>query len=121
MKKKAKKILIADDDPAIVDALQFMLEETGYEVITTLSGEAVPKMFEQKPDLLLLDIWMSGQDGREICRKLKSQASTGKIPIMMISANKDTEEIAKVSGANDFLSKPFEMDELLKKVDHLIG
>lgn len=121
MDKKLKKILIADDDPAIVDALAFMLKETGYQVITTVNGSSVPELYNQKPDLLLLDIWMSGQDGREICKKLKSQNTTKKTPIMMISANKDTEEIAKAAGANDFLSKPFEMDDLLKKINQLIG
>lgn len=110
------KILVADDDPAIVDALQFMLEEEGYEVATTVDADAVTKFVVDKPDLVLLDIWMSGQDGREICKYLKTQESTKQIPIIMISANKDTEKIAKESGANDFIAKPFEMDELLGKI-----
>ena len=116
-KETAKKsIVVADDDPAIVDALQFMLEEEGYSVRTTVDGQTVSVMFEEEPDLLLLDIWMSGQDGRDICKALKSQASTRHIPIIMISANKDTEQIAKEAGADDFLSKPFEMEDLLEKV-----
>lgn len=111
-----KTILVADDDPAILDSIQIILEDEGYNVITTVNGETVAKMFEEQPDLLLLDIWMSGQDGRDICKALKSQDTTRHIPIIMISANKDTEEMAKISGANDFLSKPFEIDDLLKKV-----
>jgi DNA-binding response OmpR family regulator len=111
-----KKILIADDDPAIVDALQFMLEEAGYKVTITVEGEKVEKLVLQKPDLLLLDIWMSGSDGRKICKRLKTNRNTSDIPVIMISANKDTEEYSKQAGADDFISKPFEMEELLQKV-----
>lgn len=111
-----KTILVADDDPAILDSIQIILEDEGYEVLTTVNGETVGKMFEEQPDLLLLDIWMSGQDGRDICKALKSQDTTRHIPIIMISANKDTEEMSKIAGANDFISKPFEIDELLNKV-----
>lgn len=118
--KRTKKILLADDDPAIVDSMQLMLETVGYEVDTTVDGETVLKMEEELPDLLLLDIWMSGQDGREICKYLKSQKDTQHIPIIMISANKDTAKIAKESGANDFLAKPFEMSDLLAKVEKYI-
>lgn len=116
-----KKILLADDDPAIVDSMQLMLEMVGYQVETTVDGETVLKMQEELPDLLLLDIWMSGQDGREICKHLKSKKDTQNIPIIMISANKDTAQIAKESGANDFLAKPFEMNDLLAKVEKYIN
>lgn len=120
-KSTGKRILIADDDPAIVDALQFMLEESGYQVEATIEGEKVPEMIRKKPDLLLLDIWMSGQDGREICKNLKSDSDTRDIPVIMISANKDTEKISKEAGADSFLAKPFEMEELLKKVKSYIN
>jgi CheY-like chemotaxis protein len=111
-----KKILVADDDPSILEAIQLILEDAGYEVITAVDGEAIYKMEKDYPDLLLLDIWMSGQDGREICKFLKNRDTTKDIPIVMISANKDTEEIAKEAGADDFITKPFEMNDLLKKV-----
>ena len=61
------------------------------------------------PDLLLIDIWMSGVDGRDICRLLKSNSATKHIPIMMISASRDNGQSALDSGANDFLGKPLEM------------
>ena len=113
---KNKKILIADDDPAIVDALRMMLEIEGYEVQTTVNGETVRMVKDALPDLILLDIWMSGQDGRDIAKHLKNQRETQHIPIVMISANKDAEQIARESGANDFLSKPFDIDDLLEMV-----
>jgi CheY-like chemotaxis protein len=116
MKDTQKKILVADDDPAICDAVQFMLEEEGYEVDTTVNGETIYKMEKNYPDVLLLDIWMSGQDGREICKYLKNKESTKRIPIIMVSASRDIEESAKEAGANDFLAKPFKMDDLLSKI-----
>lgn len=112
----SKKILIADDDPAIVDSIKMMLELEGYEVKTTTNGETVYKMEKEYPDLLLLDIWMSGQDGREICKFLKKEPHTKRIPIIMVSASRDVKEVAKEAGADDFLEKPFEREELLKKI-----
>ena len=112
-----KKILVADDDPAIVDAIQLMLELYDYEVSTTVDGETIYKMENEYPDLLLLDIWMSGQDGREICKYLKNKPLTKHIPIIMISASRDIIQSAKDSGADDFIAKPFQMDELLTKIE----
>ncbi len=111
-----KKILIADDDPAIVDAVQLMLELYDYEVSTTVDGETIFKMEKEYPDLLLLDIWMSGQDGREICKYLKNNPLTKHIPIIMISASRDIIQSAKDAGADDFITKPFQMDELLTMI-----
>ena len=108
-----KKILVVDDNTAILDALKIMLEDAGYEVETTVDGATVKDMKEPLPDLLLLDIWMSGVDGRDVCRLLKSTPATKHIPVIMISAAKDTEQIAKDSGADDFISKPFQMEHLL--------
>ncbi len=111
-----KKILAADDDPAILEVLTFMLEDAGYDVKTTVNGQTEQMAQEFLPDLILLDIWMAGSDGRTICKSLKSHKLTQRIPIIIISANKDTTRIAKEIGADDFLSKPFEMEELLQKV-----
>jgi len=108
--------MIADDDPSILDALKQIFESEGYEVETSINGETVSKIHEFQPDILLLDIWMSGVDGRDICKKLKSQPKTQHIPIIMVSANNDTKGIALAVGADDFVAKPFEMQELLVKV-----
>ncbi len=111
-----KRILVADDDPAILDSVKMLLEDEGYIVEVTANGETVKKLQNDLPNLLILDIWMSGIDGRTICRYLKQSDSTKHVPIIMFSANKDTALHAKESGANDFLEKPFEIDELLGKV-----
>lgn len=117
MTMQLKKILVADDDPAIVDSIRMILEVEGYDVDTTVDGETIYKMEKEYPDVLLLDIWMSGQDGRDICRYLKNDPLTLHIPIIMISASRDIEVSAKDAGADDFLAKPFEMDDLISKVE----
>ncbi len=111
-----KKILVADDDPAIVDSMKTILEMEGYEVDTTEDGGDVYKLSGNFPDLMLLDIRMSGYDGREICRYLKQKPKTRNIPIIMISANLDMQQSARDSGADDFIAKPFNLDDLLSKV-----
>lgn len=119
MSQKHKKIMIADDDPGIVDAVEMILEFEGYEVTSTVDGSTVLDMKAELPDLLLLDIWMSGEDGRDICRQLKHNELTKRIPVIMISASRDIKESAMASGADDFLAKPFEMNELLQKIEDL--
>jgi len=119
MSVKQKKIMIADDDPGIVDAVEMILEFEGYEVTSTVDGSTVLDMREDLPDLLLLDIWMSGEDGRDICKKLKQDPLTKNIPVIMISASRDIKQSAIDAGADDFLAKPFEMNDLLKKIEEL--
>ncbi|WP_214069971.1 response regulator [Mucilaginibacter sp. dw_454] len=114
-----KKIMIADDDPGIVDAIEMLLEFEGYQVTTTGDGADVLDLKDELPDLLLLDIWMSGEDGRDICKKLKQLETTKNIPVIMISASRDIKESAMAAGADDFLAKPFEMNELLDKIKNL--
>jgi DNA-binding response OmpR family regulator len=121
MKKQQRhKILVVDDDPGIVDMLSIMLVDAGYQAEIATDTTTVEKLKTNLPDLILLDIWMSGIDGGEICKQLKKQEETKNIPIIMISANKDTELIANKSGANDFIVKPFEMNVLLTKVKNLL-
>lgn len=112
----SKRVLIAEDDEGILDAMKIMLEMEGYEVKTTVDGQALHDMEEDLPDLLLLDIWMPGMDGRAICTYLKSQERTQHIPIILMSASKDTEKSAREAGADEFLAKPFELDELVDMV-----
>lgn len=115
-----KTILIADDDEGILDATQAILEFEGYHVNITLDGSAVLRLQGDLPDLLLLDIWMSGQDGTDICRQLKSNHDTKQLPVLMISASRDIEQYALDAGADDFLAKPYEMEALLEKVRRLL-
>lgn len=115
-----KKVMVADDDQGILGVIRLILEDEGYEVLVTSNGETLKKVIDTQPHVLLLDIWMSGHDGQEICRYLKSNDDTKHIPIILFSANKDTALKAKECGADDFLAKPFEIDELLAKVQQFV-
>lgn len=109
-----KKILIAEDDKAIVEVVKIILENEGYEVLFADQGEAVHKaVIEYKPDMILLDIWLFGEDGGEIAKEIKSKSHSKSIPLVMMSANNETEKITKETGANDFLLKPFNIDDLI--------
>lgn len=112
--------MIADDDPGILDAVGILLEFEGYQVQSTLNGSVLLTMEDELPDLVLLDIWMSGADGRDICKQLKQKNATRKIPVVLISASKDIERSALEAGADDFLEKPFEIDILLQKIEQQI-
>ena len=116
-----KKVMIADDDPGILDAVTAMLEFGGYDVSSTSDGATVLEITDQLPDLLLLDIWMSGTDGRDVCKELKKRDFSKNMPIIMISASTELERSAKDAGADDFLEKPFDMEELLNKIGHFLG
>jgi|SRR5882672_5885787 len=114
---KKHTIVVADDDPAILEAMKLMLEFYDFEVKTIADGMVVSKLLSFKPTLLLLDICMPGVDGREICKELKATASTKDIPVIMISANYDIADASRDSGADDYLAKPFEVQDLLKKIN----
>ena len=119
MEQQAKKILVVDDDPDILDALQFMLEDAGYEVTTTEKGDYAENLHDTNgglPDVIILDVLLSGKDGRLICQRLKDQEETRHIPIIMISAHPNARQSVKAVGADDFVAKPFDMDELLAKI-----
>lgn len=116
-----KKILVADDDAAIVDVMQLLLQEEGYDVITTLTADNVEELTGEKPDMVLLDIWMSGVNGNEICKRIKANEATKNIPVVMFSANRDVKDIAMESGADDFIAKPFEINDLLNIVRKYAG
>ena len=113
-----KRILIVDDDLSILECLQIILEEAGYEVVALSDGgNVLIKIIEANPHLVLLDIWLSGGvDGREITRKLKSGKDTQHIPVILISALSNIERLVKNSYADEFVAKPFELDDVLQKV-----
>jgi CheY-like chemotaxis protein len=113
--------MIVDDDPAILDSIGLLLEFEGYQVTTVSNPSSLFNLQDGFPDLFLLDIWMSGTDGRDVCKFLKQQTATNKIPVVMISASREIEKSAKEAGADDFISKPFETSELLEKVRQYIN
>jgi DNA-binding response OmpR family regulator len=116
------KVLVVDDDLDILAVMQLLLKMKGFEVETTTKGEETfTKVETFKPDLILLDVLLSGYDGRIICKQLKSQDQTRTIPIIMFSAHPNAVETIHEYGADDFIAKPFDVNELLSKVNHQIS
>ncbi len=116
-----RRILVVDDDPDILDAIRFTLEDEGYAITTTEKGEYAENLHDGNgglPDLIILDVLLSGRDGRTICRHLKSRDDTKHIPIIMISAHPDAAESSAEVGADAFLAKPWDIDELLALIAH---
>ena len=107
-----KKILVIDDCEAILDVVKITLEMEGYEVSTSLTGECFQQMEHDPPDLILLDVVLSGEDGGEIGQRLKSEEQTRHIPVILLSAHAGLRETAERCSANDYLVKPFRLTEL---------
>jgi len=117
------KILIVDDYAANVKLLERNLQAAGYETVAAWDGEeALLKVKAERPDLILLDIMLPKIDGFEVCRRLRADEATAVIPIIMITALKDTEDRIHglEAGGDDFLSKPFDRGELLARVKSLL-
>jgi CheY-like chemotaxis protein len=117
MLSKKKKLLVVDDEQDILEFLKVILEDEGYIVVTTDKDDYLEGLNNDAlPDLILLDLLLSGQDGRKIVKHLKMQEHTKHIPIIMFSAHPGAQEITRQAGANDFVAKPFEIDLLLNKI-----
>lgn len=110
-------IFVLDDDPAIVEVTQLILQEDGYEVVVGYSeNDLYSALSKQRPALILMDIWLAQSDGGEITRKLKADPATKDIPVILFSALNEIQTLSKNAGADGFLRKPYEMDTLLSLV-----
>src|SRR5215212_6779367 len=106
------KILIVDDDPGILMALEMALQDEGYETEPVTRYAGVEQQVESDPPgLIILDVLLSGDDGREICRKLKSLPATAHVPVILMSAHPNARASASEAGADDYLPKPFDIDD----------
>lgn len=117
-------ILVIDDDPDILDAIRVMLEDEGYCVQTSKKGDYAESLRDGNgglPDLIILDVLLSGKDGRAICRRLKERNDTKHIPIIMMSAHPDAERSVKGVGADAFIAKPFSLDGFLDLVQRQLS
>ena len=113
------KILVVDDEPSIVDVLTRFLTREGYDVVTASNGlEALQQVHQEQPDLILLDVTMPVLDGFSVCAQLKGDERTALIPITMLTGLDDREHRTRgiESGADDFLTKPFEQSTLRARI-----
>ncbi len=116
-------ILVVDDEPHIAQILKFTLEKATYHVFTAENGQdALDKIQELQPNLVILDIMMPIMDGYEVCRKMREDFKMNQIPVIMLSAKGELPEIVKglESGANEYLIKPYSNEELLLRVRNVL-
>ena len=120
----AKKILIVDDEPDVLKVAVGRLKKAGYDTIQAVNGqEGLDAIRGKKPDLVLLDLAMPGINGYEVCRQAKGDEATKDIPIILFTASiatKTIDEKVKELGADDFIIKPFNHEELLEKIGRVL-
>jgi len=115
-----QRILAVDDDKDILEILQLILEDKGYEVETLTDGRNLFTTIQQyHPDLIILDIMLGNMDGRKLCQEVKAQAHTNNIPVILLSASHAVQRhnLHKNGNPDDFIAKPFDIDDLLNSVE----
>jgi len=117
----AKKVIVVEDNRDILDLMQYILEDEGYEVISSIDGSVLSNVEQHDPALIILDNSLTTEKGSNICRTLKSNPSTAKYPIILVSAMNEIEDIAKECLADACLPKPFDINELIAVVKQYIA
>jgi CheY-like chemotaxis protein len=118
-----KKILVADDEPSVLEAVVETLQDT-YEVLTAKDGQEVFDVLKKtKPDVILLDMMMPIMDGIEVCKKLKKDEETAKIPVMFLTAKGQITDIERgfTVGGDSYIVKPFSPTRLLEKIGNMLS
>ena len=119
-----KRILLVEDEKDLVMAVTFRLEDAGYEVITDSDGEeGLGKAKSEKPDLIILDLMLPKMNGYRVCSLLKNDKSSSAIPIIMFTARARfvDKKMSEDAGADAYITKPFKSQELLSKIEELLG
>ncbi|WP_233524498.1 response regulator [Mucilaginibacter conchicola] len=119
----ARRILVIDDDEDILEILNIIFQENGYDIVMSNTGEAAEHIRVIQPDLILLDVRIIGsaKNGPEICKEIKSQLETRHLPVMLVSAESDLSVIAKECGADAYIRKPFDIFDLLAKTEECLA
>jgi len=120
----SKKILLVDDEPDILKVVIFRQKASGYQVVAASDGsEAFEAAEREKPDLIMLDVNMPVMDGIQALEKLKSDEGTKNIPVIMLTAKTQSQDIEKAMslGANDYIGKPFDHMVLLGKIKNILS
>jgi len=114
-----KRVLVIDDEPALVDLVRTWLESKDYEVISAYNGiEGLREAIGKEPAVVILDLMMPGMDGFEVLTRLRREPKTRETPVIILTAKRDTECLfrAKELGSTDYMMKPFSLRDLLKLV-----
>lgn len=116
-----KKIMVCDDDQGILDVIQMLLETENFTVYTEVhSPNLISSIQLYSPDLLLLDLWMPFLAGDELLKTIRHNEEIKNLPVIVLSASVDGSDIAQDAGANAFIAKPFDMNDLISKVKGLL-
>ncbi len=119
-----RTVLVVDDEEIMRNALKRVLENENFNVMVAEDGFALSKVLESTTlDLILLDVNLPWVDGFELCHLVKSHEALNQVPVIMVSGRKATEDVQKAMamGANDFISKPFDVDYLLNSINRALG
>ena len=119
-----KRVLVADDEPSIVTALEFLLSREGYEVQVARNGEEALRLVEHAPpDLVLLDVMMPLKSGHEVCQRIRSRPEWRGVKIVMLTAKGGDAEVSRGIdvGADLYVTKPFSTRELMERIRSLLG
>lgn len=118
----ARKILLVEDDTAVLEATSEVLLDEGYDVITAPNGrEALARVAGGLPDVVLLDLMMPVMNGWQFVQEFRKIEGTELVPLIILSAGRDVAQSAKTLGARDYLIKPFDIDDLLSKVSQVLS
>lgn len=119
-----KRILMVDDEADLIKVVHVRLAANGYKVIAASNGlDGLKKARDERPDLILLDVMMPRMHGLDVLLKLKDNPETASIPVLMLTANDDTESISKARalGAKDYIVKPFNLEALMDSVKRYLS
>lgn len=117
----SKKIMICDDDQGILDVLQMLLELEGFEVLPQINSiNIIKEILMHSPDLLLLDLWMPLLSGDQVLKVIRSTPGIKQLPVIVLSASGDGNKIAMEVGADSFIAKPFDLDDITSKIKSLL-
>lgn len=117
-----RKIMICDDDQGIVEMLELFLELEGFNVICEInSTNLIKRLTTHRPDLLLLDLWMPLLSGDQVIKIIRNTPEVKDLPVLILSASVDGAVIADDLGANGFIAKPFDLDEITSKINTILS
>ena len=121
----AKKIMVVDDEKSLIELVTAVLEQEGYEIITAMNGEeALERLKTDKPNLILLDMMMPGMSGREVCERIRKDPKTKDLKIAFLTVAKFSEtgrDVLKKMKVLDYITKPFDNADLVKRVKKMVG
>jgi len=120
----SKRVLIAEDEPHIVESLSFVLQRKGYEVEAVLDGEtALAQLRNRRPDVMILDVMLPRVNGFEVLKQVKSDAALHSVPVIILTAKGQAQDrrMAEEIGADGFMTKPFSNQEVIDEVRRLTG